>query len=114
MKNVWRGLVVGALTGAGVGLVLDGLERSGRVGRELAEQGRDKLAEAHLGTRAHDAATDIADSVRSDLAPAAKDALASATKTVKEEVGPKVDAARDAVGPKIDAATRAVRDKAGG
>lgn len=114
MKNVWRGLVVGALTGAGVGLVLDALDRSGRIGRELAEQGRDKLAEAHLGARAHDAATDLADSVRSDLAPAAKDALASATKTVKEEVGPRVDTVKDVVGPKVDAAARAVRDKAGG
>ena len=27
MKNVWKGLVVGAFTGAGVGLVLDVLDR---------------------------------------------------------------------------------------
>jgi hypothetical protein len=101
MKNLWKGLIVGACTGAGIGLVADALAKSGQVGHDLAVQGRDKLADAHLGARAQDVASDVADSVRSDLAPAAKVALASATKTVKEDVAPKIDAAAKAVREKV-------------
>jgi len=101
MQNVWKGLIVGACTGAGVGLLTDALYGGGRIGRDLAEQGRDKLADAHLGARAHDAAAEVASSVRSDLAPAAKEALASATKSVTNDFGPAVDAAAKAVRDRV-------------
>jgi hypothetical protein len=55
MKNVWKGLVVGAFTGAGIGLVLD-----------LLEGGAQKLAaaEGRVGDAVQEHAPDVAASVR--------------------------------------------------
>lgn len=48
MKNVWKGLIIGALTGAGIGLLLDLLEALGRGGRQLSRQAREEAA--HLAS----------------------------------------------------------------
>lgn len=75
MKNVWKGLVIGALTGAGVGLLLDLLEALGRGGRKLSIQARDeashlataaelKVKDAELPDRAKEAAGKLADKVK--------------------------------------------------
>lgn len=46
MKNVWKGLVVGAFTGAAVGIVLDALRGTGRRAAEVSE--RTKTGARHL------------------------------------------------------------------
>jgi len=85
MKNVWKGLVIGALTGAGIGLLLDLLEALGRGGRKLSIQARDeashlatvaelKVKDAELPDRAKDVAGKLADRVKdADLPDRAKD-----------------------------------------
>ena len=40
MKNVWKGLTVGALTGAAVGVILDGLDKVGRRTSDAADRTR--------------------------------------------------------------------------
>ena len=70
MKNVWKGLVIGALTGAGIGLLLDLLEALGRGGRKLSIQARDEASHlatvAELPDRAMDVAHKVADRVTPD------------------------------------------------
>lgn len=61
MQNVWKGPVIGAVTGAGVGMVRDGLSRAGgraeMVGRTAREAAPDVLEKVrHAATRAADAA----------------------------------------------------------
>ena len=46
MKNVWKGLVVGAFTGAGVGLALDVLERGAQKVAAVGETVGDVVEEA--------------------------------------------------------------------
>lgn len=62
MKNVWKGLVVGAFTGAGIGLVLD-----------LVESGAQKLASAEdrVGEAVHEHAPQVAAKVRHGVSEAA-------------------------------------------
>jgi hypothetical protein len=77
MRNVWKGMMLGALAGAGIGLAVDALEALGREGRALGNQGlagaRDLAVEgsaavkdAHLPERA------------AELAGQGRDALADA------------------------------------
>lgn len=122
MQNVWKGLIIGAVAGAGVGIVLDGIYGSGRIGRELAIQGRARLADAHLGDRAQHAASDLADSVRSDLVPAAKEAVAATTSSVRSDLAPAAkdalvsagESLRSELAPAVDAVSEAVQDKVRG
>ena len=75
MKNVWKGLVIGAFTGAGVGLLVDILEAMGRSGQRLSAQARveaghlghaagEKVREADLPTRAKDVSEKLVTTVR--------------------------------------------------
>ncbi len=75
MKNVWKGLILGALTGAGIGLVVDLLDSLGRKGRRLSVQARDeashltgaveeKIRQSDLPERARDAADKLSDKVK--------------------------------------------------
>ena len=95
MKNVWKGLVVGALTGAGIGLVVDLLEALGQRGQRLSIQARGeaahlasvaetKLKDAELPDRARDAADKLVDKVKDaelpDRARGAADALVDKVK----------------------------------
>ena len=106
MKNVWKGLVVGALTGAGIGLVVDLLEALGQRGRRLSVQARGeashlatvaetKLKEAELPDRARGAADKLADKVKdAELPDRARDAADKLADKVKDAELP--DRARDA------------------
>ena len=78
----------------------DALSGGGGFGRELAGRGRERLADAHLGDRAQLAATEVADVARSDLAPAAKDAVTAVTGKLRQGVLPD---ARHAVATAVDA-----------
>ena len=75
MKNVWKGLIIGAFTGAGVGLLVDILESMGRSGQRLSAQARveaghlghvagEKVREADLPTKAKDASEKVVTTVR--------------------------------------------------
>jgi hypothetical protein len=46
MKNVWKGLFVGGLTGVAAGVVLDSLSRASKKAAELGDQVRDHAPEA--------------------------------------------------------------------
>jgi hypothetical protein len=71
MRNVWKGLVVGGLTGVGAGMVLDSLARASEKAVALGEQVREHAPEAgrwiqsvtdKAGDRLHDA--DVPEHVR--------------------------------------------------
>jgi hypothetical protein len=46
MRNVWKGLVVGGLTGVAAGLVLDSLHRASRTAAAIGDQVREHAPEA--------------------------------------------------------------------
>lgn len=93
MRNVWKGLIVGAVTGATIGLSMDAGRRTGQhladaaqqAGRAVREHGpgaasavadavaggADRIKRADLPARARDAAERLADS---PAAAAARDA----------------------------------------
>lgn len=54
MRNVWKGLTVGAFAGAAIGLILDGLRKAGEASARAAEG---------VSTRAKSGATHLADLV---------------------------------------------------
>ena len=62
MRNTWKGLVVGGLTGIAGGAVLDIVDRASRRARRIGESAKDHVPEAAswLGTRIAGAATDAA------------------------------------------------------
>jgi hypothetical protein len=97
MKNVWKGLIVGALTGAGIGLLLDLLEALGRGGRRLSIQARDeavhlasvaeaKVKDAEVGERASHVAEVVADKVKDTDLSDLRDRAAQAAGTVADKV----------------------------
>ena len=63
MHHVWKGFIVGATVGAGVGLLLDVLDRAGEAGRELADEARGAAQE--LATEARMRAPDVKDAAQS-------------------------------------------------
>ena len=97
MRNVWKGMLLGALAGAGIGLAVDALEALGAEGRalgsqgiagakDLAQEGRAAIKEAHLPDKARDLAAqgretlaeaELPDKVR-DLATQGREAIADA------------------------------------
>jgi hypothetical protein len=97
MRNAWKGLVIGALTGIVAGLVLDlisgGSRKAGQLGREVKEQapraadllvaaagrGAERLHEANLPDLVRQAAHHVAEA---DSAEHAKEAVAGAALTV--------------------------------
>ena len=46
MRNVWRGMVIGAITGAGIGVVLDLPRKIGRGAAQVAKDHGPDLIEA--------------------------------------------------------------------
>ncbi len=46
MRNVWKGLVVGGLTGVTAGVVLDSITRASKKAAQIGSQVRDKAPEA--------------------------------------------------------------------
>ena len=97
MKNVWKGLVIGAFTGAGVGLVVDILESAGRHGQRLSAQARDEAG--HLGRVAGDRVHDA------DLPSKAKDVSEKLVMSVRDaELPDKAHQAAEAVVEKLSAA----------
>lgn len=80
MKNVWKGMVVGALVGAG----LDAAASIGRGSSELAATAAHKLHDAELPDKARTALDDIA---HSDTVTRAKDAVAHAADVTRNRVG---------------------------
>ncbi len=106
MKNVWKGLVIGALTGAAAGAALDLGERGGRSlsagasalggavaqhAPEVAEQVRHTLSDA--------AAAASSRAQKSELPAQAKAVTAAAPGKVAEVVSHGLHQAGEAVGP---------------
>ena len=111
MRNVWKGLIIGALTGAAAGAVLDLGESGGRKASafggavaqhapEVADQLRHTVADAvsAVSTRAHD----------SDLPAQAKAATAAVPGKVAEAVSHGLLKAGEAAGPGREKVTAAV------
>jgi hypothetical protein len=94
MKNVWKGLILGALTGAGIGLILDVLEWLGRRGKELSIEARQEAQ--HLGAvaRARVEESDLPDTARA-AAERARSAASTAKERVTEKVADTVDDVTD-------------------
>jgi hypothetical protein len=46
MRNAWKGLIVGAFTGAGIGILLDGGSSAGRGAAAAARAARDHAPDA--------------------------------------------------------------------
>jgi len=95
MRNVWKGLVVGGLTGVAAGIVLDSMSSANTKASELGRQVRDHAPEAgrwvhsvteKAGDRIQD--SDIPDHVR-DTANRVKDSdvARKATKVGSEVAG---------------------------
>jgi len=83
MRNIWKGLIIGGLTGAGAGAILDLLNRSARlvgdatkraadIAPEAAERVRNAAATA--GKKATAMTPEVAERVRSAAATAGKKA----------------------------------------
>src|SRR3954471_286435 len=51
MRNTWKGMVLGALSGAAVGLLLDSIDRAARGANTAAHAARDAAARAGKGAR---------------------------------------------------------------
>jgi hypothetical protein len=87
MKNSWKGMVIGALTGAGIGLVLDLVASASGKAEEAAETFHRVAPEA--GRRASQAATRVSQSA-TRLSDTAAGAAARAAGRLREaEVGAK-------------------------
>jgi len=103
MRNVWKGLVIGGLTGAAAGLFMDALNRGARLvgvaGRRAADLvpeavdrvkaeasgGMARVHDAEVGDRVRGQAKEIAHRVAdSDQADQAREALEHATKKGKQ------------------------------
>ncbi|HEX3946655.1 MAG TPA: hypothetical protein VHW47_03080 [Acidimicrobiales bacterium] len=127
MKNVWKGLVVGALVGGAVGVVLDllggGSGRLKTLGRRVheqapaaaewassvagmaAERGAGLLADAQVPDRVRDAARKIGDSGLADQAKGTvADAVAKGKDVAADAVAKGKDVAGDAVAKGKDVA----------
>jgi hypothetical protein len=105
MSNVWKGLAIGALVGAGVGLILDLLGRAGKGAVAVAEMAREHGPElaAGVASAAKAGAQRLQDAELPDkLRQAAHTALASDA----------VQTARDSAGSALNSATAAVKDAA--
>ena len=90
MKNVWKGLVIGALTGAGIGFVLDLLEWLGRRGKELSTEAKEGAQNLGAAARASVEESDLPETARA-AAERAKAAALSAKDKVSVKVADTVD-----------------------
>lgn len=71
MKNAWKGLVIGGLTGMAGGLLLDGLDRGARGASALSNRVAQEAPEVagHLRESIADAVTETAGRVRDSSIP---------------------------------------------
>lgn len=124
MRNPWKGLVIGGLTGAFIGIALDGMRRAGEsaqaakdkfverapgamhkageMASALAGQASERLREVDLRTKAEETARRVADS---DLAQQAKGAAKDTARKVADS-----DLAQQAKDAATNAA-QAVKDR---
>lgn len=101
MRNVWKGLVVGGLTGVTAGVVLDSITRASKKAAEIGGQVRDHAPEAgrlvqsltgKAGDWLHDA--DVPEHVRAAAQRVKESGVAQRVADASSDV---VDAAKDAV-----------------
>jgi hypothetical protein len=107
VKNVWKGLVVGALTGAGVGLVLDvldrGAQKAGAVGEVVEDVVEDVVQHApQVVARVRHGVTETVSRIHDADIPEQLKEAADATKRrvsagVPEQVKEVADATRQRV-----------------
>ena len=103
MKNVWKGLVVGALTGAGVGLVLDVLDRGAQKAGAVGEVVEDVVQHApQVVARVRHGVTETVSRIHDADIPEQLKEAADATKRrvsagVPEQVKEVADATRQRV-----------------
>lgn len=71
MRNVWKGLTVGAFVGAAVGIILDGLSKAGEVSARAA---------SGASARARSGATHLAEAVEEKIDDIDTDKMAKAAK----------------------------------
>jgi hypothetical protein len=95
VQHIWKGFVIGATVGAGVGLLLDVLERAGEAGRELADEARG-------------AAQELASEARM-RAPEVRDAAQSAATTLADQATVAAAKAKDAVSDRASSTISSVR-----
>jgi hypothetical protein len=71
MKNVWKGLVIGGLTGMAGGLFLDGLDRGARGAAALSNRAAEEVPEVagHLRDAIADTVAETAGRVRDSGVP---------------------------------------------
>ncbi len=132
MRNVWKGMLLGALAGAGIGIAVDALEVLGQEGRALGSQGlagarvlavegKEAVKDAHLRERATELAGHGRDAlVDAHLPERAREATARGRDAlVVADLPSKArDAAGDVLGKATEVAGRsdvvdAVNDRAG-
>jgi hypothetical protein len=101
MKNVWKGLVVGGLTGVTAGIVLDSFTRAPEKARDLTRQVREHAPEA--GRWVHSVAERAGEIVNDSDAP---DVIRDTVRRVKDSPTAKT-AAKTAAKVTSDAATAA-------
>jgi hypothetical protein len=110
VRNVWKGLTVGAFAGAGVGIVLDAFRKAGEVSARAATE---------VSSRTKTGATHLADLVEEKIDDwDVKDKLDSAKKGVGGAVGKGIDAVKDTVDDwdvkdKLDSAKEGVGEAVG-
>ena len=94
VQHVWKGFIVGATVGAGIGLLLDVMERAGEAGRELAEEARGAAQE--LATEARMRAPDVKEAAQSAASTLADQATVAASKA-KEAVSDRASSTMSSV-----------------
>lgn len=104
MRNVWKGLIIGGLTGVAAGILLDGE----RAAVEGARQAGNRLRDADLADRVRGTAGRVAHSHAGDQARAAADRVAE---TARQAGAQARDVAVDAAA-KVAAGTRQAADHA--
>jgi hypothetical protein len=122
MRNVWKGMLLGALAGAGIGLAVDALEALGHEGRALGSQGlasarglaaegKEAVKDAHLPERAAELAGQGRDALAdAHLPDRAREAAARGRDAIEQADLP--SKARDVAGDVVDKAAE-VADRSG-
>lgn len=82
MKNVWKGLTVGAFAGAAVGVILDGMHKAGDASSRALHKAGDASARAasEVSARARSGASHLAEVVEEKIDDIDTDKMAKAAK----------------------------------
>ncbi len=86
MKNVWKGLAVGAVVGAAVGMVNDGLASAGQKSAELGQMAMRNAEDAAGRAKAKVADAEVGDKIR-EVATKAQERLEEVAHDLSETVG---------------------------